>query len=399
MKQENRNQLHEWLRKGAPSLLVVILGVAFYMALEHFSAVSAVIGKIYSVCAPFVVGAILAFLMDGPVRYFENKFHWKRTPTVWGVFLSSILLFILMLVGFVPQLVDSTTQLVKQIPDYMVSLETLVGTMGDKYSFDTSGIEKVLGSYSDVVSQAADYVGNAVPQILDYSIKIGNGVLQAVEAVMASMYILLSKKSLMRQMKKLNYAIFPLPVAKRLSRIFHHTCRAFIGFFNGKIIDSLIIGIISFVVLSILRMPYVLLLSVVIGVTNIIPFFGPFIGAIPNTMILFIIDPILAVEYVIFTLILQQFDGNVLGPRILGDSIGLPALWVLVSIVVAGGLFGFAGMLLGVPIFAVLYTLIREWTNDRLGEKHLDADGNSTLQPVGVPVPVPQEGEKPAAQQ
>ena len=146
-------------------------------------------------------------------------------------------------------------------------------------------------------------------------------------------------------------------------------------------------------------MPYVLLLSVVIGVTNIIPFFGPFIGAIPNTMILFIIDPILAVEYVIFTLILQQFDGNVLGPRILGDSIGLPALWVLVSIVVAGGLFGFAGMLLGVPIFAVLYTLIREWTNDRLGEKHLDADGNSTLPPVGVPVPVPQEGEKPAAQQ
>ncbi len=379
MNQQNRNQLSAWLHKGAPNLLIVLLGITFFMALEHFNVVAGVVGKVYSVCAPFVVGAILAFLLDGPVRYLVRKFHWKRTPTVWGVFLLSIFLFILMLVGFIPQLVDSITQLIKQIPDYMSGLETLVSQLGDKYKFDTSAIEGVLGSYSNVVSQAAGYINDAMPQILNYSIKIGNGVLQAVEAIMASMYILLSKQALMRQLKKLNYAIFPLPVAQKLSRIFHHTCRAFVGFFNGKIVDSIIIGIISFIVLSILRMPYVLLLSVVIGVTNVIPFFGPFIGAIPNTMILFIIDPILALEYVIFTLILQQFDGNVLGPRILGDSIGLPPLWVLVSIVVAGGLFGFAGMLLGVPIFAVLYTLIREWTRDRLAEKHLDENGQSTL--------------------
>lgn len=392
MKQSKRDQIGEWLRNSAPNLLIVFLGIAFYMALEHFGVVSSVIAKIYSVCLPFIAGAIIAFLLDGPVRYLERRFHWKRTPTVWGVFLTAVLLLILLFWLLVPQLIDSITQLIRQLPTYLESLTNLVKVLGTRYNFDTAGVEGVIGSYSSLVTQAADYVSNAMPQILNYSLRIGNGVLQAIEAIMASIYILLSKNALMRQLRMLNHAIFPQHVASVLAAVFRQICRSFTGFFNGKIVDSIIIGIISFFALQLLGMPYVVLLSVVIGVTNVIPFFGPFMGAIPNTMILFIIDPVKALEYVIFTLVLQQFDGNVLGPRILGDSIGLPPLWVLVSIVVSGGLFGFAGMLLGVPLFAVIYSLLGSWTRQRLAEKQeREAAAAAAAQPPaaeqGAPAP------------
>ncbi|MCQ2445640.1 MAG: AI-2E family transporter, partial [Clostridia bacterium] len=140
----------------------------------------------------------------------------------------------------------------------------------------------------------------------------------------------------------------------------------FTGFVSGKVIDSLIIGIICFVGLTAMKMPYALLISVIVGVTNVIPFFGPIFGAIPSTLIVLLVDPLKALLLVIFVVILQQFDGNILGPRILGDSTGLPTFWVMFAIIVGGGLFGFVGMLISVPVFAVIYTLIREIINARL---------------------------------
>ena len=188
----------------------------------------------------------------------------------------------------------------------------------------------------------------------------------------------------------------PEKAARRTLDICHKANAIFSGFINGKIIDSVIIGLLCYVGTSILRMPFAVLISVIVGVTNVIPFFGPFIGAIPSTMILLIFSPLSALEFVIFVLALQQFDGNVLGPRILGDSTGLSPLWVLVSIIVGSGLFGFAGMLVGVPTFAVLYTLLREYLNDRLAQKGIDEAGN----PVAA-APEPQtlaENEKPCAE-
>ena len=171
---------------------------------------------------------------------------------------------------------------------------------------------------------------------------------------------------------------------------------AFAAFFSGQCLEAALLGAIFALVLWICHFPCAVLISVIVGVTNVIPFFGPFIGAIPSTMILLIFSPLSALEFVIFVLALQQFDGNVLGPRILGDSTGLSPLWVLVSIIVGSGLFGFAGMLVGVPTFAVLYTLLREYLNDRLAQKGIDEEGN----PVAA-APEPQalaENEKPCAE-
>ena len=159
------------------------------------------------------------------------------------------------------------------------------------------------------------------------------------------------------------------------------------GFINGKLIDSAIIGVLCFILNLIFRIPYNILIAVVVGVTNIIPFFGPIIGAVPCVMILIIVDPWAALRFGILVLALQQFDGNILGPKILGDSTGLSAIWVLVSIVVCGGLFGFPGMLLGVPTFAVLYSLVQEWVNLRLRRKGIDGEGR----PLPDPPPQPPE--------
>lgn len=206
--------------------------------------------------------------------------------------------------------------------------------------------------------------------------QIGNGFISAVTALISSVYMLMGKDRLLRQLRKAVPALLPLPRARSVLEVCSRANRVFGGFIIGKIIDSSIIGVLCFVCMTLLRLPFAVLISVIVGVTNIIPFFGPFIGAVPSILILLIVDPIAALKFAVFVLLLQQFDGNILGPKILGDSTGLSALWVLVAIIVSGGLFGFAGMVVGVPVFAVLYALASSFFARRLWEKGIDEEGN-----------------------
>ena len=171
------------------------------------------------------------------------------------------------------------------------------------------------------------------------------------------------------------FASFAAEKVERVLTICRRANSIFVGFINGKIIDSAIIGVLCFVLCTIFKIPLALLISLFVGITNVIPFFGPFIGAIPSIMILLIVNPMAALKFTILIILLQQFDGNILGPKILGDSTGISAIWVLVSIVVGGGLFGFVGMLIGVPTFAVIYMLTKEYVEARLAEKNIDGEG------------------------
>ena len=189
--------------------------------------------------------------------------------------------------------------------------------------------------------------------------------------IIVSIYLLLSKETLLAQVKKTILALFNKKTCEKTFMIYHKSNGLFIGFITGKIIDSLIIGILCFIGMTIFKMPYSVLISVIIGVTNIIPFFGPFIGAIPSALLILLAKPSFLLPFLIFVFVLQQFDGNILGPRILGDSTGLPAFWVLFSIFLGGGLFGFVGMLLGVPTFALVYALFRTFIEHRLESKNL----------------------------
>ena len=197
-----------------------------------------------------------------------------------------------------------------------------------------------------------------------------------------SIYVLASKETFAGQAKKIAYALFEPDSANIILNNFRFTHKTFVGFVGGKILDSIIIGILCFIGTSIMNMPYAVLVSVIIGVTNVIPFFGPFLGAIPTTILIFVVDPghpLNCLYFVLFILILQQFDGNILGPKILGNSTGITGFWVIFSITLFGGLFGVGGMIVGVPLFAVLYAIIKSYVNGALRRKKLPEDTASYI--------------------
>ena len=346
-------------------------GLHFYLALSNFDAVKGQLASWVRIIAPFIWGLALAYLLDGPVRFFEKKFHGHRG---FAIVLACVLAVIVVsfLIGMVvPQVVESLMMLLNRVPEYMENLNQFIKSS----NINLDGAEELIGSYQELLTRVTGLISAMLPKVVGYGMAIGSGLVSAITAVISSIYMLMSKDKLLRQLKKVVLAAFPLPRARRVLEECHHANQVFSGFINGKLIDSTIIGIICFVGMSLFRMPFAVLISVIVGVTNIIPFFGPFIGAIPSILILLIINPWDALGFAVFVLALQQFDGNILGPKILGDSTGLSAFWVLVAIIVGGGLFGFVGMVVGVPAFAVLYSLTSDILARRLAEKGIDAEG------------------------
>ena len=215
----------------------------------------------------------------------------------------------------------------------------------------------------------------AMPQIVASIGSVASNFVAIFTSIAASIYMLADKDHLLHQLRTLAHAFLPEKVAENTLRICHYANVNFTSFFIGKIIDSAIIGVITFVAMTILRLDFAVLISVFIGITNIIPVFGPFIGAIPSIFILLLVNPIQAAIFCVLILIIQQLDGNFIGPKILGSSIGISALWILFSIVVGGDLFGIVGMVVGVPVFATLYGLAQEFVHYLLDRRGIDSEG------------------------
>jgi hypothetical protein len=291
------------------------------------------------------------------------------------------MLFALVVIGglfslVLPQLIDSLISLVKTAPQ---SASTLIKWVDSRLSSNSqlnSALNILLGDYTTRFNTWLQDV--VLPWLLAFAPDLSNRVLYVVLAIkdvaigiIICIYALNSKDAFKAQTKKLAFSLLKKREAAILIKEMAFINKTFSAFISGKIIDSLIIGTICFIGMHILGLPYVILISVIVGVTNIIPFFGPFIGAIPSTIIMLTVDPIKALYFVIFILILQQLDGNVIGPKILGDSTGLPSFWVMFAIIVGGGMFGFVGMIVGIPAFAVIYTYVTRYVNHRLKSKGL----------------------------
>lgn len=376
-------QKRKWLvldARTVSNLTVVLLGIAFFFLVNRFDLVRGKIAMVLDVLSPFIVGFVIAYLLNSPVRYFEEKVYrnvrHRRGLSIVTVFALAVVLLAILLNLILPQVAQSIWELVGNMRGYLDNFNALVQSLIDTFHIEGEGITDLAVTYQDIMNRAAKLATDALPQIFDFGVAVGNGVVAAVTALISSIYMLAGKGRLLPQLKKIIYAAIPKAKADWLLRVCRQANGVFVGFINGKLIDSAIIGVLCFILNLVLKIDYAVLIAVIIGVTNIIPFFGPIIGAVPCIMILLIIDPWAALRFGVLVIALQQFDGNILGPKILGDSTGLSALWVLVSIVVGGGLFGFPGMLLGVPTFAVLYALTREWVNHRLERKGLDANGN-----------------------
>lgn len=395
-KDKDRNQKKKWyvLDGRSISLLIVLLiAISFYVALNHLEEIRIGLGLFMGILRPFIVGFAIAYLLNTPMCFFERKLYaktrFKRGLSILTVYLIAFGVLVVLLNLIIPQVLQSITDLAVNLDYYLKSLSDLVQTLVERFHLEGEGIADAIGSYQDLMKKITGIVSKALPEILDSVVAVGSGLISAVTAIISSIYMLAGKDRLVLQLKKMIYAVLPKRRSDKFLEICSHANEIFVGFINGKLIDSAIIGVLCFALCIILRIPYAVLVAIVVGVTNIIPFFGPIVGAVPCVMILVIVDPWAALRFLILVIALQQFDGNILGPKILGDSTGLSAIWVLVAIVVGGGLFGFPGMVLGVPTFAVLYALVREWVNNRLAAKKIDGHGN----PTGPPEPTDEKRE------
>ena len=379
---------------GVTALAVLLLLVAAVFVVIRWSLVAALGAKIAHILAPVIYGAVFAYLLN-PVYNRVQAAVMKLTKDIipdekgrkrLGGFLgtlASMCLLVAVVVGLIsmliPQLISSIRGVMETLPSSINNLEIW--------------LEKVLADNPDLEQQvmqhygaAADYLQNwltnvVVPNIYRIIGSVSSGVVLVVQAVfdiliglIVMVYLLNMKEKLLAQAKMIIYGVFPLKIANKVIEEGRYVHQVFGGFIIGKLLDSLIIGLICFVLLGFANMPYVLLVSVIVGVTNVIPFFGPFIGAIPSAFLILLSDPMKCLYFLIFVLLLQQFDGNILGPKILGDSTGLSSFWVLFSILLFGGLMGFVGMIIGVPTFAVIYRLVTEFTTWRLGKKALSGN-------------------------
>ncbi len=376
-------------------MLLILYTTLLIFFFVNIKSVFDVFRTILAVIAPILYGLVIAYLLNYPYKAFYNhafknmgtKHKWlKKIKKPLSLFLSYIIIFgiVAFLVStLIPELSSSITTLIDNIPMYEQAIRSTSDNVVDfiyknvgynlyEYASYKNLITLITGN--DTTEFIKNLFTNFIPSAFSTVLGIGTGLYNWGLGIIISIYLLASKERLIRQAKITIVAYTPERFYKPLFKIgdvLNNKCGKFIV---GKIIDSSIIGVMCFIGLSIFRFHYPLLISVIIGVFNLIPFFGPIIGAIPTGFLLLIINPMEALGFLVFLIVLQQFDGNILGPKILGETVGISGFWIMVSVIVGGGLFGVPGMLLGVPVFAAIYTLVKEGAEIRLRKKEISAD-------------------------
>ena len=347
-------------------------------ALLNWDSIAGFVGKIWTALAPFVWGFCIAFVLVPLRRLCEDKWlsgtsmkpRLKRTISVAFSLIVMILTIMLFFYVLIPQLVSSFETLAASMDGYISTLEAFLNRINQNK--ETNDI--LITLYETVRNNIVEWVSGPtalVSKIVSYSVTIVKGVFNFFVGMIIAVYILLDQERWIGQFKKVSYAFLPAEQAEELFRVTELTARMLDNFIFGKALDSLIIGLATAVCCGLMKIPYTPLIAFIVGITNMIPVFGPFIGAVPCAFILVIISPAKALEFVIFVIVLQQVDGNILGPYILGDSMGLPPLWIMAAIIVGGAIWGILGMFLGVPLFSVVYVLIRDLVIKRLKERRI----------------------------
>ncbi|MBR3474106.1 MAG: AI-2E family transporter [Oscillospiraceae bacterium] len=412
-----------WDRKylywGITAFCVIAAAILFYMALRFLPDLRRAISSILKILSPFIWGFVITYLISplmkrleksvfGPLcrRAFPKK-GGEKLARALSVVLSELIL-VAILVGLVylilPSLVESIGMIIANRTKYY---ETVTKFIGD-FQIRHPEIYKIVGeSLTTITGDINDWAARVLPTITGYltdvvesAYVVLRGIYNLLIGIIVSIYVLFDLERFTAAFRRWLYSLFSLETAERLREAIAFTDRTFMGFITGKLLDSAIIGLICYIVCAILRIPYALLVSAIVGVTNVIPFFGPFIGAVPSAFIILMMDPVKCLIFIIFIIILQQIDGNIIGPKIMGSAIGITGFWVLFAIVVGAGLFGFPGMLLGVPVFVVIYTFLNYRIESRLKKNDLPWETEKYLRLDHIdPVtrePVKQEPEEPA---
>lgn len=392
MKLHRNEKYFKW---GLTAFLVIVAAILFWIVFSNLSGFYDLILEFTNIISPVLFGCLFAYLMNPVMEFVRKKVDkllakktkWSdkikaRVSLIAGL-TAAVIIFVAALYAIValivPNLISSLNELLQKekLESYYHTIEgwfsgLLTGTGVKKWFFDN--IDNVLQFALDKLNSID--IASIISGLTSSVYSVVMGVFNALLGIVAAVYILIYKKQLCSQTKKIVVSVFNAQHANRLFELARRTNRIFGGYVIGKIMDAAIVGVVTYIAMIIMGLPYAPLIATLVGVTNIIPFFGPIIGAVPSVLLLLIERPINALYFGIFIIILQAIDGNILGNRILGEKLGISDLWVLVAILLFGGIFGVSGMLLGVPIFAVLYTLIADGVNNRLKRRRYPTDSD-----------------------
>ncbi len=360
-------------------LICIAFTVFLLLVKDNMNVVWSIISNIASILTPFIIGFLIAYILNFPYKFFHSKVFGKmgkkrkffaglRKPlSIVCTYAFVVAIFVALVAIVVPQIAANISLLVESLPRYFETLMVNVdGTINwlnntfnmqiDENNFVNDMLTKLLSYFSG--QNFSKIAGDTTEAVWNLFTDTANGFYNFIMGVVISVYFLAAKETLCNQVKRLAVAFIPIKYLPKIYEIVDITDTKCGRFLVGDIIDSAFVGFLTFVVMSIFQLPYATLIAVLVGVTNIIPFFGPFIGAIPSALILFLINPVDMLWFIAIVFVIQQLDGNVFKPKIIGSQVGLSSFWVLFSVIVGGALFGFPGLILGTPIYAVIYTLV-----------------------------------------
>lgn len=399
------NKYQKYLAYGVTAFLVIAASIFFFFFLFKLDSIRGFLRFLTQILEPFFVGAVIAYLVTPFYNmlhrnlrdFFSRKLkprHASRLAVGLSLLISVITILLVVFSLFamiVPQFVKSIINIFNSLETYSVNLQHWIWNLLEDNPELAAKVDAMyLKYYQALMTWLESKMTPDVEALLTSISGLGDlfsGIISSVFTVVriakdffigiiVSVYLLVAKRHLIAQAKKIVYGAFSLKAANYIVYECRYIHTVFGGFIRGKLLDSLIIGILCFCGCTLFKFPYALVISVIVGVTNIIPFFGPFVGAIPSAFLILIVDPMKCIYFILFIVVLQQFDGNVLGPKILGNTTGLSSFWVLFSIILFGGLFGFVGMIIGVPLFAVIYSIISNVVNHQLKKKTLSLETN-----------------------
>lgn len=367
------------------SLFVIFIGTVLIYSILNWAKTKQTVSNVIHVLSPFFIGFFIAYVLNPLVKRLDRlsektfikkklKDSYRHALSILFSYIIAMSIIVVIMIYIVPQFVTSIQDLTDRVPDmYNAAYEYLNGFQERYPNLDVAFVQEKINELKPrLLDFGTNMVTNGIPLIFNISVSILKTLINIILALVISAYILIDKELLIKNAKRFVYSLLSKENANYLCTTTAKCNAIFSGFIFGKLIDSLIIGIICFVLMSILRLPYAVLLSTIVGITNMIPYFGPFIGAVPGIVIFLLLDPVQAIIFGVLIFVLQQFDGLYLGPKILGESTGLKPIWVIFAITVGGAYFGVLGMFLGVPIVAVIAFLLDEFMNRRLKKRNIN---------------------------
>ena len=369
-------------------LLVALFTVCLYSFFQNYDQITAALANLIGILAPLFWGIAIAFVVNMPMRFLENKVfrRWRHSPAKRCVclglgFLFVLALIVLIMILIVPRFVESAEIIIVNFDSYIVSLDAWASKLNANFNLSTSDIKWLETTLQSIFDYLESILKQAIPTVLKLTVSVASMLIDILLSIILGVYALFNKERHISQAKRMVHAVFGEEKEKRLLSVATRTNRALNQYFFGMILECAILGGMCFIGMSIFRFPYALLISVIVGLTQIVPVIGPWFSAILGALIMLMTEPGLAMWFLVFIVIVQQIECNLVYPRVVGNMVGLGGIWVMIAILLGSGLFGLPGIILCVPVMAVFQTLVREWVDARIAVKD------------GLPAPAPNDEE------